>query len=422
MAFPRNASYLKPAVGVAILFVLLHGANAQKNFYSYVGRVLNDIFKPEKYDRQVRPAGTNESTGPVIVTTNLFVRSINDIDDHEMAYSVQLTFRQKWKDERLKYNDLNGQLRYLNLDTPSKLWLPDPFFSNELTGSFHNIMQPNVLVRIYPDGTVLYSTRISLRLSCPMNLKNFPFDRQACPLNIASYGYTTEDIVFLWKEGDPVQVTRNLHLLKFTLTKFMTDYCTARTNTGEYSCLRLDFVFERERRVYMVNVCIPCVMLVLLSWVTLWVSNKNTVVRIFVPLIVLLVAATFVGKQNQELLPHTSYTKAMDVWTGVCLTFLFILVLYVATVDYTARALKRSGQQASPASAKDDTRLEEDTGKAAPGSSESTSFRHVVKAWIQRPKSLPDKMDVVARIAFPLCFCLFLIIYFSVHAGSSADD
>lgn len=45
-------------------------------------------------------------------------------------------------------------------------------------------------------------------------------------------GWTTADLVFLWKEGDPVQVVKNLHLPRFTLEKFLTDYCNSKTNTG----------------------------------------------------------------------------------------------------------------------------------------------------------------------------------------------
>lgn len=48
-------------------------------------------------------------------------------------------------------------------------------------------------------------------------------------------GWTTDDLVFLWKEGDPVQVVKNLHLPRFTLEKFLTDYCNSKTNTGNYS-------------------------------------------------------------------------------------------------------------------------------------------------------------------------------------------
>ncbi|KAL1435638.1 hypothetical protein MTO96_001509 [Rhipicephalus appendiculatus] len=320
-------------------------------------------------------------------------RSIDNIDDKDMTFDVQLTF-------------------------PPKMERRQTEIQRSGSGWFHNIMKPNVLARLYPDGSVLYSVRVSLKLSCPMDLMNFPFDRQTCGIAVASYAHTSEDIVFLWRQGDPVQVKRSLHLSKFSLTKFMTDYCTSRTNTGEYSCLRLDFVFDRERNGYMVNVYIPCIMLVLVSWVVLWISNKNTAVRVFVPLVVLLVMAMFISKLNQEEFPRTSYTKAVDTWTGICLTFVFLLLIYVTAADYVVR-VTQGGQNASATSLRDDSKVEE-AGKPAPGTAKR-SFYESVRSWMHRPRSTPDKMDIVARIAFPLCFLLFLIIYFSVHAGSNAD-
>lgn len=55
-------------------------------------------------------------------------------------------------------------------------------------------------------------------------------------------GWTTDDLVFLWKEGDPVQVVKNLHLPRFTLEKFLTDYCNSKTNTGMYNLLIFLFI------------------------------------------------------------------------------------------------------------------------------------------------------------------------------------
>lgn len=62
-------------------------------------------------------------------------------------YTVQLTFRQQWRDERLQYDDLGGQIRYLTLTDQKKLWQPDLFFSNEKEGHLHQIIVPNVLLR-----------------------------------------------------------------------------------------------------------------------------------------------------------------------------------------------------------------------------------------------------------------------------------
>ena len=61
-----------------------------------------------------------------------------------------------------------------------------------------------------------------------------------------SDGYTTEDLMFLWKEISPVQITTDLHLPRFTLEKYLTDYCTSTTNTGkrkQFFCFLLEKTF-----------------------------------------------------------------------------------------------------------------------------------------------------------------------------------
>src|SRR5258707_724201 len=68
----------------------------------------------------------------------------------------------------------------------STLWKSDLFFTNEIASYTHNIIKPNVLLRIHTNGDVLYSQRVSLTLKCDFNLKYYPFDYQFCPIRIAS--------------------------------------------------------------------------------------------------------------------------------------------------------------------------------------------------------------------------------------------
>ena len=74
-------------------------------------------------------------------------------------YSVQITFRQQWNDNRLAFNDLKGRIKYLTMTDSKKVWMPDTFFRNEKNGQFHNIIQPNLYIRVFPNGDVLYSIR-----------------------------------------------------------------------------------------------------------------------------------------------------------------------------------------------------------------------------------------------------------------------
>ncbi len=70
-----------------------------------------------------------------------------------------------------------------------RLWKPDLFFANEKHGYFHDVTQPNTMLRLYPSGEVLYSARYSLVLSCDMNLEKFPFDTQKCHMQMGSCTY-----------------------------------------------------------------------------------------------------------------------------------------------------------------------------------------------------------------------------------------
>ncbi|XP_049535429.1 glutamate-gated chloride channel isoform X12 [Anopheles darlingi] len=427
--------------------------NAKVNFREKEKKILDQILGAGKYDARIRPSGINGTDGPAIVRINLFVRSIMTISDIKMEYSVQLTFREQWLDERLKFDDIGGRLKYLTLTEANRVWMPDLFFSNEKEGHFHNIIMPNVYIRIFPYGSVLYSIRISLTLACPMNLKLYPLDRQVCSLRMASYGWTTADLVFLWKEGDPVQVVKNLHLPRFTLEKFLTDYCNSKTNTGEYSCLKVDLLFKREFSYYLIQIYIPCCMLVIVSWVSFWLDQGAVPARVSLGVTTLLTMATQTSGINASL-PPVSYTKAIDVWTGVCLTFVFGALLEFALVNYASRSdmhrenmkkKRREMEQASLDAASDLLDTDSNATFAMkplvrhPGDPMALEKLRQCEVHMQAPKrpnccrswlskfptrqcSRSKRIDVISRITFPLVFALFNLVYWSTYLFREEEE
>ncbi|XP_023953985.1 glutamate-gated chloride channel isoform X9 [Bicyclus anynana] len=429
----------RPSCSLLILLALyilqLAGCmNAKINFREKEKQILDQILGPGRYDARIRPSGINGTDGPAVVSVNIFVRSISKIDDVTMEYSVQLTFREQWLDERLKFNNLGGRLKYLTLTEANRVWMPDLFFSNEKEGHFHNIIMPNVYIRIFPNGNVLYSIRISLTLSCPMNLKLYPLDKQTCSLRMASYGWTTDDLVFLWKEGDPVQVVKNLHLPRFTLEKFLTDYCNSKTNTGEYSCLKVDLLFKREFSYYLIQIYIPCCMLVIVSWVSFWLDQGAVPARVSLGVTTLLTMATQSSGINASL-PPVSYTKAIDVWTGVCLTFVFGALLEFALVNYASRSdmhrenMKKSRREmeaaASLDAASDLLDTDSNTTFAMMRQCEihmSPPRKNCCRLWMSKFPTRSKRIDVISRITFPLVFALFNLAYWSTYLFRDEDE
>lgn len=67
--------------------------------------------------------------------------------------------RQSWRDDRLSYKPLNNKSVTLNYNDLGRIWVPDLFFRNEKAGMLHDITVPNRLIRLGPDGSILYSQR-----------------------------------------------------------------------------------------------------------------------------------------------------------------------------------------------------------------------------------------------------------------------
>lgn len=107
-------------------------------------------------------------------------------------------------------------------------------------------------------GKVLYSSRITLTLDCPMVLTNFPFDTQKCSIDFAPFAYTTSDIVYSWKNIHPIQIKDRLFhsFQNFIFSTSFPGKCTSVTNTGTYSCLEAIFVFKRDFKFYLSQIYI----------------------------------------------------------------------------------------------------------------------------------------------------------------------
>ena len=64
----------------------------------------------------------------------------------------------------------------------------------------------------------------------PNLVKSAEFD--AATFDLISDGWTTDDLIYRWKENDPVQIVKELNLPRFKLESFDTKYCNTKTNTG----------------------------------------------------------------------------------------------------------------------------------------------------------------------------------------------
>ena len=51
------------------------------------------------------------------------------------------------------------------------------------------------MLRVTPKGQILLSQRFTLEMDCQMDFHQFPFDYQLCPIQLESFGYTTNGTI-----------------------------------------------------------------------------------------------------------------------------------------------------------------------------------------------------------------------------------
>lgn len=316
-------------LSVAIILMKLSCANAQQNLDAT--KILDAL--TENYDKRLRP---NHGKTPVNVDISAYILSIHSFSETDMDFTVDFYFRQYWNDPRLQFKKQPG----LDFLTPGyeygrTLWFPDTFFLNEKESFIHAVPSKNEFVKIFPNGDVVKSARLSVTFSCEMNFINYPMDKQNCRIPIESYGHTANDIIFSWKDSqNSVQFSQDIVLPLLHIKGVNTRADIVSVPSGNYSRLSLTLEFEREIAYYLVQIYIPCVMIVVMAWISFFLNKNASSIRAVMCIAGLLSLIVEIQCIN-SFVPKTSYAKALDLYTGICMTLAFIALVEFAFVSNT---------------------------------------------------------------------------------------
>ena len=94
--------------------------------------------------------------------TNLFIYFF--IFSISQDYTLTMYFQQAWRDKRLSYNVIPLNLT-LDNRVADQLWVPDTYFLNDKKSFVHGVTVKNRMIRLHPDGTVLYGLRSVVTVS-----------------------------------------------------------------------------------------------------------------------------------------------------------------------------------------------------------------------------------------------------------------
>uniref|UniRef100_A0A182M2G4 Uncharacterized protein n=1 Tax=Anopheles culicifacies TaxID=139723 RepID=A0A182M2G4_9DIPT len=290
--------------------------------------ILENLLK--RYENSQIP--THGQGVPTLVETNILIRSMGPVSELDMDYSMDCYFRQYWRDKRLSFR---GPIKSLSLSIKmlERIWRPDTYFYNGKHSHVHTITVPNKLLRLSQDGEILYSMRLTIKASCLMELRSFPMDRQSCPLVLGSYAYSRQQLVYQWKDEDSVNFVPGMTLSQFDLISFGQKNYTFIRREGEFSVLHVSFNLQRHTGYFLIQVYVPCILIVVLSWVSFWIHREATSDRVGLGITTVLTLST-ISLDSRTDLPKVRYATALDWFLLMSFFYCIATLLEFAGVHY----------------------------------------------------------------------------------------
>uniref|UniRef100_A0A0R3RZ22 Gamma-aminobutyric acid receptor subunit beta n=1 Tax=Elaeophora elaphi TaxID=1147741 RepID=A0A0R3RZ22_9BILA len=307
-----------------------------------ISEILDILIDNTTYDKRLRP---NYGEEPVNVGITIHVSSVSAVSEVNMDFTIDFYLRQTWNDPRLAFShylygifENNIDSLTVGVDYLQKLWKPDTFFPNEKRSYFHITTTHNSFLRIYPNGNVFTSQRLTVTAICNMKLQLFPMDSQKCKLEIEN-GYSVLDIVYFFNNSKNSVSKSDFELPQFVLIDIQVASRNVVLSSGNYSRLTCAFLFKRNIGFYIIQVYLPSILIVVISWVSFWLNRDATPARVALSVLTILTMTTLTATTNASM-PKVSYVKSIDIFLGVSFVMVFSSLLEFAAVGYISKRIK----------------------------------------------------------------------------------
>ncbi|KAM7338117.1 hypothetical protein ACRRTK_004236 [Alexandromys fortis] len=157
----------------------------------------------------------------------------------------------------------------------------------------------------------LYS--ITSTVACDMDLAKYPIDEQECMLELESYGYSSEDIVYYWSENqEQIHGLDRLQLAQFTITSYRFTTELMNFKSGNVGAFPVGKRWQGSHNGHPY----PAGITTVLTMTTLMVSARSS-------------------------LPRASAIKALDVYFWICYVFVFAALVEYAFAHFNADYRKK---------------------------------------------------------------------------------
>ncbi|CAH1268774.1 CHRNA9 [Branchiostoma lanceolatum] len=165
---------------------------------------------------------------------------------------------QKWTDEFLTWNVSDyGGIETISTQAES-IWRPDLFLYHNVNHEFNGWLDDVVIIS--SDGLVDWKAPAVTMSACLVDVSDFPFDKQECPLKFGSWNHNGRQIDYFSKNdvGDLANLIRNA---EWDVPKSIAKRSNPLYNGVPYPDVTFTIHMTRRPTFYVINMFLPCALL-----------------------------------------------------------------------------------------------------------------------------------------------------------------
>ncbi len=274
---------------------------------------------------------------PTKVSVGIVFLDVTKIDDVNQTFTADFYFIYRWNDPRL---DVGGgaSTQEVRIYEFNEIWNPQLVLLNQrnLKDYYDEVF------RVDASGNVQYVQRFFGELSSPLDLKDYCFDQQVLPIQVASIRYGPEELMLSFNE----QLTGQRGV--FSIAGWTVELENPQIK-GEYlafqgrdiASIEFPLIGRRHSGYFLIKLLIPLALIVFMAWAVFWIDPSALGPQIGLPTSAVFTFIVFNFRIGQ-VLPRISYLTRIDRFV-LGATFLVFMALGEAV---TTTMLARKGKEA----------------------------------------------------------------------------
>ncbi|EPB79130.1 Neurotransmitter-gated ion-channel ligand binding domain protein [Ancylostoma ceylanicum] len=317
-------------------------------------RLTRDLLAKDKYDVRVRPIIDHTKTLKVHISISLY--QIIEVDEPSQNIKLNVWMIQKWKDEYLSWDPRDYGMINSTIIPFKYLWIPDTYLYNSVkmsrdeTERYMNIQVESLHWKGENGSQLSFLYPAIYTITCRLNIRFFPYDRQNCTLTISSW--TNSKSALDYYADAEVNLASYIPNEEWDVKSFK-----IFRHEYKYACcaepwviLQASLVIQRKPLYYIVNLIIPTSIITIVSitgFFTPASTDDDRTEKINLGITTLL-AMSILMLMVSDQMPTTSEFVPLIAWFYLSIIIIVSIGTFLTSVVLSVQSRRQYGRNPPP--------------------------------------------------------------------------